>query len=365
MQETERHLTHMSIISQLTPRRTVMAASALAVAALALTACSDDSAGISGAGSTAQQKAMAHFATVLQDNGGPVLDYTPSGSGDGIASFIAKDVDFAGSDSALNSDQSAKAKERCGGNDAWHLPLVAGPVAIAYNLDGVDDLTLNADILAKIFSGQISQWDDPAIVALNPGVNLAGKGKIDPVYRSDGSGTSQNFSQFLKVAAPAAWPHEPEKIWPEQVGTPASGSTKVAETLNAAPGSISYVEWGFAKEKGLGVAALDFGAGSTPLTAETASAGVNAAVFADPGSKDLVVDSDALFATQEAGVYPLVMTTYSIVCSAGYENGDTSGNLKKAFTTILDKGQDGVADLGYAPLPEEFKAKLRESIDAL
>ncbi|MCF8609671.1 phosphate ABC transporter substrate-binding protein PstS [Gordonia sp. HY285] len=346
--------------------RSAGAAAATAMAAtLVLSACSSSGEGsITGEGSTAQQKAMELFADVLTDDGAVNLDYTGSGSGDGIKKFIAGDVDFAGSDSPLKDDEVAKARERCGGNDAWHLPLVAGPVALAYNLDGVDKLTLNAPTLAKIFDSKITRWNDPAIAALNPGVDLPST-EIIPVHRSDSSGTTDNFTKYLHAAAPQDWPYEPGKEWTGHGGSAAAKSTGVGDTVKKTAGSIAYVEWGFATENDLGVSQVDFGAGATPLTAETAGKALDAAEFVTPGSKDLVVDTDALYKMKEPGAYPLVLTTYEIVCSTGYEDGQVSGNLKTAFSTIVDNGQDGLAEAGYVPLPEAFKQTLRGTIDAL
>ena len=127
---------------------------------------------------------------------GKNLSYNPTGSGAGREQFIAKQVDFAGSDSALKDDQIAAAAERCGGNPAWNLPLVFGPIAMAYNIEGVDKLVLNGDTLAKIFQGQITKWNDPAIAALNSGATLP-DADITPIFRSDSSGTTDNFQKYL------------------------------------------------------------------------------------------------------------------------------------------------------------------------
>src|SRR5690606_19296707 len=128
---------------------------------------------VTAEGSTAQQNAVALFNQVWgQACPGKNLSYNPTGSGAGREQFIAKNVDFAGSDSALRDDQIAAAAARCGGNPAWHLPLVFGPIAMAYNLDGVENLVLDGDTLAKIFQGQITRWNDPAIAALNEGATL-------------------------------------------------------------------------------------------------------------------------------------------------------------------------------------------------
>src|SRR6476469_7703646 len=204
-----------------------------AVAALTLTACgSDNNAGTSSSsaasgsssasaadcggktsltaeGSTAQQNAIAEFNKVWgQTCSGKNLSYNPTGSGAGREQFIAKQVDFAGSDSALKDDQIKAAADRCGGNPAWNLPLVFGPIAIAYNIEGVDKLVLNGDTLAKIFQGQITKWNDPAIAALNSGATLPDTA-ITPIFRSDSSGTTDNFQKYLKAAAPQAWTRMP------------------------------------------------------------------------------------------------------------------------------------------------------------
>ncbi|WP_026919633.1 phosphate ABC transporter substrate-binding protein PstS [Gordonia shandongensis] len=347
-------------------RRSSVALATVAAASLALTACGSDSASgtITGEGSTAQQKAMEQFATVLTDNDGAVLDYTGSGSGDGIKKFLSGDVDFAGSDSPLKDDEVAKAKARCGGNDAWHLPLVAGPVAVAFNVPGVDDLTLDASTLAKIFDSKITRWDDAAIKALNPGVSLPSTA-IVPVHRSDSSGTTDNFTRYLGTAAPGDWPYPHSKEWAGTGGSGAAKSTGVGDTVKKTQGAITYVEWGFATENDLGVAKVDFGAGATELTAKTAGKALDSVTFTKPGQRDLVVDTDALYAMKEAGAYPLLLTTYEIVCSTGYDDSAVSETLKAAFSTILDKGQDDLESLGYVPLPAEFTKTLRGTIDAL
>ncbi|RPA02608.1 phosphate ABC transporter substrate-binding protein PstS [Gordonia sp. OPL2] len=347
-------------------RNGAMAAVSTIAAVALLSACSGggDSQTVSGEGSTAQQKAMEHFSQVLTDNSDIVLDYTGSGSGDGIKKFIAGDVDFAGSDSALKGDEITQAKERCNGNDAWHLPLVAGPVAIAYNVEGVDNLNLNPTVLAGIFDSKITTWNDPAIAALNPGVTLPAE-DIVPVHRSDSSGTTDNFQRFLQASAPQAWPYEHSKEFQGKGGSGAAKSTGVGDTVKKTPGSITYVEWGFATENDLGVAAVDFGAGPVKLTNETAGKALDTVKFKTPGSKDLVVDTDSLYASKEAGSYPLLLTPYSIVCSAGYADEATSNTLKSAFTEILNQGQDGLAEIGYVALPQGFKTTLQGSVDAL
>ncbi|WP_132993095.1 phosphate ABC transporter substrate-binding protein PstS [Gordonia zhaorongruii] len=343
------------------------AASATVVAAaLVLSACGSgsDAATVTGEGSTAQQKAMEVFSEALADGDKVNLDYTGSGSGAGIKKFLAGEVDFAGSDSPLKDDEIAQAKERCGGNEAWHIPLVAGPVAVSYNLPGVDKLVLDSKTLAKIFDSKIKKWDDAAIKAQNPGVELPST-PIIPVHRSDSSGTTDNFTKYLNAAAPQEWPYEHSKEWAGHGGSGASKSTGVGDTVKKTEGAITYVEWGFATENDLGVAQIDFGAGATELTPETAGKALDSVKFTKPGSKDLVVDTEGLYGMSEPGAYPLLLTPYEIVCSTGYDDAKISESLKTAFSEILDNGQEGLPEAGYVPLPEKFKQTLRGTIDAL
>ncbi len=314
-------------------------------------------------GSTAQQNAVALFNQVWgQKCQGKNLSYNPTGSGAGREQFIAKPVDFAGSDSALSGDRVAAAAQRCGGNPAWNLPLVFGPIAMAYNLDGVDKLVLNGDTLAKIFQGQITKWNDPAIAALNSGTTLPDTA-ITPIYRSDSSGTTDNFQKYLKAAAPEAWTKDAGSEFQGGAGEGASKSAGVTQAVQATPGSIGYVEKGFAQQAGLKYAQIDTGAGAVELTDETAGKAIDAAKFAAEGN-DLTLDLNSLYGTKEAGAYPLVLATYEIVCSAGYD-ADTSAAVKSFLTVAANDGQGGLSSAGYVPLPDAFKERLLTSIDAI
>lgn len=160
-----------------------------------------------GEGASSQQNAMDYFGVQFNSLTDATLAYNPTGSGSGQTEFIAGNVDFAGSDSPLKDDQIQAAADRCEGNDAWHLPMVIGPVAIAYNLEGVDgELNLPVDTVAKIFSGEITSWNDPEIAEANPDAELPDT-KITVVYRSDESGTSDNFQKFL-TASTGHWDSE-------------------------------------------------------------------------------------------------------------------------------------------------------------
>ncbi|MEX3528098.1 phosphate ABC transporter substrate-binding protein PstS [Corynebacterium xerosis] len=348
-----------------------------AVAGLTLSACSETGStgesqveGLSettgelqGEGATSQQRAMDLFATLFESNSpGSTLSYNATGSGSGQSQFIANTVAFAGSDSPLKDEQIADAAERCGGNDAWHLPMVIGPVAIAYNLEGVD-VSLTPALTAQIFDGKITKWNDPAIAEVNEGVELPDT-DISVVYRSEESGTTDNFMKFLTSAAPEDWEHEASKSFPTANGQGANGSAGVVDQVAQVPGAITYVEAGFAKDKDLGIAKMDFGNGPVELNADTVGTALDQVEFSGEGN-DMVVDSEALFAMDAEGAYPLVLTTYEIVCSAGYDE-TTRDLVKNFFKIVLEEGQSQeLEDLGYIPVQGEFKQKLVDAVDAI
>ena len=359
--------------------------SVAALATMTMTACGSDnnsassssSAGSSSAapadcggkasltaeGSTAQQNAIAEFNKVWgQVCSGKTLSYNPTGSGAGVTQFLAKQVDFAGSDSALSKDQVAPAAARCGGNPAWNLPLVFGPVAMAYNLEGVDKLVVNADVLAKMFTGAITTWNDPAIAALNSGVTLPAT-KVTPIYRSDSSGTTDNFQKYLTAAAPATWTKGAGKEFQGGAGEGAQKSSGVVQAVQATPGAIGYVEKSPAAAANLPTAQIDSGAGPVALTDDSTGKAVASAKFKADGM-DLALDLNALYASKDAGSYPLMLATYEIVCSKGYD-ADTSAAVKSFLTTSANQGQATLSKAGFVPLPDSFKQRLLKSVDAI
>lgn len=309
-------------------------------------------------GASSQQNAMDYFASVYASEvPGAQLAYTPSGSGAGQKNFIANQAVFAGSDSPLKDDQIQAAADRCGGNEAWHLPFVIGPVAIAYNLNGVDELNLTVDNIVEIFQGVITTWNDPKIAEANPGVDLP-DAPINVFYRSDESGTSDNFQKFLAAASDGKW-ESTGKAFPNAVGTGANGSSGVAQEVNATEGAITYVEAGFADKK----ANIDFGSGPVELTDEAVEKTLDNLEFKTEGH-NMVVDSEKLFKNNDAGAYPLVLTTYEIVCSAGYDEA-TSNMVKDFLNVALDSQDDELAAEGFIPVKGAHAERLREAINAI
>ncbi len=314
-------------------------------------------------GSTAQQNAIALFN---KDWGllcaGKTLAYNPTGSAAGRDQFIAAHVDFAGSDSPLSRDQIDPAADRCHGNPAWHLPMVFGAVAIAYHLDGVKNLVVSADVLAKIFSGGIDNWSDPAIAELNPGVTLPHL-RISPIYRSDSSGTTDNFQKYLAAAAPKSWIRGTGSEFQGGVGEGARKSAGITQAVQSTPGAIGYVEKGFADQSGVPYAQINAGKGAVKLTDDAARNAIDNVTFAGVGN-DLKLDLDSLYSTKAAGAYPLVLATYEIVCSKGYDPATTAA-VKSFLTVAAQNAQGGLSAAGYVPLPDKFKLRLVAAINAI
>ncbi len=317
-------------------------------------------------GSSAQKNAIAQAITSYQEAcTNATIDYSATGSGAGIKQFIAKQVDFAGSDSALKTKpkdgrvEAEDAKNACG-SPAWNLPMVAGPIAIAYHLQGVDKLVLNADVTAKIFQGAITTWNDPAIAALNKGVALPAT-PIKVYFRSDESGTTENFTKYLQAAAPGVWTAEPSKQWTGK-GEGKEKSAGVATAVKGQDGGITYVEWSYAEQNQLAMAAIDTGSGPVELTGESAGKAVAAAQQVGSGN-DLALKLD--YGTKQKGAYPIVLVTYEIVCSK-YPDA-AQGTKVKAFLKHFATAdvQKSLEKQGYAPLPSEVLTKVATAVDAI
>jgi phosphate transport system substrate-binding protein len=345
-------------------------------ATLALTACGSDntstgssadasaaagncsSGSLTAQGSTAQKNAMDEWIKTYQGQcSGAKIDYQGTGSGAGIQAFIAGTADFAGSDSALKDDEQKQADAKCASGPALNLPMVIGPIAVVYNLDGVDGLQIDAPTLAKIFAGKITKWDDPAIAALNSGAKLPSTA-IQAVHRSDESGTTDNFTKYLSKTAEADWTFGNAKAWKAPGGTGAAKSDGVANLVKTTTGTISYVELSFAENGGLKMAKVKNGAGEfTELSGASAGKTIEGAKITGTGN-DLKLDID--YRTSTAGAYPIVLVTYEIACS----KGSSKAADIKAFLTYTSStgGQSSLGDLGYAPLPEPVRAKVATSV---
>jgi phosphate transport system substrate-binding protein len=367
-------------------RHGILAGIALTAATLALAGCGSDNTttpssssssggstaakidcatgSLTAQGSTAQTNAITEWIKQYQTAcTGATINYQGTGSGAGVTAFNNKSADFAGSDSALKVPTEADtAKTRCGGNQAIDLPMVVGPIAVAYNLDGVTGLQLKPATLAKIFTGKIVKWDDPLIKADNPSATLPSTA-IATIHRQEDSGTTDNFTNYLTQTAKADWTYDHAKAWKAPGGQALKGSDGVAGAIKSTPGAIGYVELSFAQNSSLSTAKIYNGAGAyQELTGESAGKTIEGATVVGT-DKDLSLKID--YNTTTAGAYPIVLATYEIVCSSG--NDAAKLPLIKSFLTYVSgtNGQAKLADLGYAPLPETVRAKVAAAVAAL
>ncbi|MCV7312983.1 phosphate ABC transporter substrate-binding protein PstS [Mycobacterium paraffinicum] len=357
------------------------ALSVLTVVALALSGCGSNENGagpdappgkvscggkntLKASGSTAQANAMTRFVKAFEQAcPGQTLNYTPNGSGAGIGEFAGKQTDFAGSDSPLAPIEYFAARQRCG-SPAWNLPVVFGPIAITYNVTGVTSLNLDGPTAAKVFKGAITSWNDPAIAALNPGVALPAE-PIRVIFRNDQSGTTDNFQKYLDSAANGAWDKGIGKTFNGGVGEGAKGNDGTSAAVKATEGSIAYNEWSFAQAQKLSMAKIVTSAGPDAVAISAASVGktIAGADFVEEGN-DLVVDTFSFYKPTQPGSYPIVLATYEIVCSK-YPDPQVAAAVKAFLQSTVGAGQNGLADNGYIPVPESFKARLSAAIDAI
>ncbi len=327
----------------------------------AATSCPSGSSTLNGEGSTAQTNAMTEWIKgYTAQCSGAKVNYNPTGSGAGVSNFTAGQVNFAGSDSALSptAGEPAAAAKTCG-STALDLPMVVGPIAIAFKLNGVQDLTLTPSVIAQIFSGKITTWNDQAIASINNGVSLPSTA-IKVVYRSDSSGTTQNFETYLSKAAPTDFTAKPAKDNAATVfkGSGQAKSQGVAQAISSTEGSIGYVEYSFAVSGSLATAKIDNGGGAVEISKDTASAAAGAATVTGTGD-DLSLNLD--YATKVSGAYPLILVTYEIACTK-YKDAATGSAVKSFLQYTAGPGQDSLAQLGYAPLPSELLTKVQASV---
>ena len=316
------------------------------------------------AGSSAQKNAMDLWVKNFQAAcSGVEVNYQAIGSGGGITKFNQGQVALAGSDSALKDEEVTESQKICKGGKGVNLPMVGGPIAIGYKLNGVDNLVLDASTIAKIFDTKITKWNDEAIAKLNPGVKLPDT-TIQAFHRSDESGTTQNLGKYLSTAAAADWKYDPKsKSWPAPGGQAANGSSGVATAVKDAEGSIGYFELSYATANKISTVKVNTGAAApVEATTENASKAIAAAKVKGTGS-DLALSLD--YATKADGAYPLILVTYEIACDKG-NKAETLATLKAFLNyTASEEGQKVLSDAGYAPLPAEIATKVRAIVPTL
>lgn len=327
---------------------------------------------LTAGGSTAQAAAMAHFTKAFQEAcPEAAVDYAAIGSGAGITEFVAGRTDLGNSDSPLQGTEYDAARKRCGGAEALNLPIVFEPIAITYNLPGVNVLILDAPTLAGIFSGAITRWNDPAIEALNLPAGRAHPSprtampdeKIEVVHRSDESGTTDNFQQYLQAASDGAWKQGAGKVFTGGVGKGTEGNAGVAEMVTNTPGAIGYVDWSSAINKDLSTADIKTTAGVTRIGTDWEGSSIAPVTITGQGN-NIALDMTPAFAPTARFGYPILLPGYAIACSR-YPQSETGEAVKAFLSSAITVGQTDLNKVGYIPLPPEFQAKVATAVDSI
>ena len=352
--------------------RRITAPLALLGATLLLTSCaanelnlpagSDLSGTVVGGGASSQQAAQEAWVAGFQSlNPNATVEYDPAGSGAGRDMFIAGGASFAGSDRAFSADELAEKEFKActPGSSIIELPTYIAPIVIVFQLDGVDELKLDPNTIARIFSGDLDRWNADAIAEQNPGVDLPDMA-ITPVHRSDESGTTENFTDYLAAAAPDAWGYEPHGTWPFEGGEAAQGTSGLVDTVRNGAGTVAYVDASRAGD--LGVVSVKVGDEYVQYSAEAASAIVDASPIVEgrePG--DLAIEIDRT--TTEAGVYPIVLISYLIGC-AEYVDPAQGGLVSEYFAYVISDDAQSLAAKysGSAPISPSLQQKAEEAV---
>ncbi|WP_298038860.1 phosphate ABC transporter substrate-binding protein PstS [uncultured Microbacterium sp.] len=352
-----------------------------AVAALALAGCAANEGGSTGGstdegngstlsgtidatGASSQAAAQEAWVAAFQTaHTGVTVNYEPTGSGTGRENFLEGGSDFIGSDRAFNDDEiAAGGFGACTTDDIVEIPAYISPVALAFNIDGVDTLNLDANTIASIFAGTIANWNDSAIAEQNPDATLPDLA-ISPVHRSDPSGTQETFTTYLASAAPEVWTYEVSDEWPISGGEAAQGTSGVVQAITAGNGAIGFAD---ASQVGdLGQVHVEVDGEYVAYSADAASKLVENSPLAEGrGAGDLVFDVDPAAAT--GGAYPIALVSYLIACEQ-YDDANTGELVKEYFSYVVSAEGQAAAEenAGNAPISDGLREQVIAAVDLI
>jgi phosphate transport system substrate-binding protein len=363
-------------------RRRQVTTAGLAVCAIALAACSSSSSSsssssattsssgsasassssgaqlsgtLNGSGSTFQlvyqQTAIQSFKSVQSNM---TVNYGGGGSGKGRTDLASGVVNFAGSDSPIPAAETANFN----GKTVLYFPVFLGPITVSYNLSGVSSLKLDATVLAEIFSGKITSWNNSAIAALNSGVSLPST-PITIAVRSDSSGTTQNFSLYLEKAAASAWTLGSSSTikWPSTARA-GMGNGGVAQIIKSTPGAIGYVDYADAKASGLSFASVKNSSGSYVAPSPTSASAAGMGITIAPDLTFHAVDSP------NPQAYPITYQSWVLVY-AMQPSANDAAMLKAYIGYLIGAGQQTLSNLGYAPLPSGLQQQAQTQLSMI
>ena len=319
---------------------------------------------IAGAGSSAQEAAQeAWIANFQQSNPDVTISYDPVGSGGGVEQFEAGGVVYAGTDAPLSGSDISKSEDACSAGDLVEIPVYISPIAVIYNLPDVDKLQLDPETVAAIFNQQITKWNDPAIQKLNPGVDLPDT-DVTPVNRSDDSGTTFNFTDYLEQAAGNAWGHPASETWPVKGGESAEGTSGVVQAVTAGEGAVGYADASQAGD--LGIADIKVGNGYQAPSADAAAAVLDQSEVDKSLSKSDLMTVYSVNRNPSAGTYPIILVSYLLACTK--YSSQTDGQIVGGFVDYVTspEGQDAAAkNAGSAPISDAVRQQIQPAVDAV
>lgn len=333
-----------------------------AAAAFTLAACSGDGSTrteLTGAGATFPYPLYSRWASDYQGQTGVRINYNSLGSGAGIQQLSANTVDFGASDAPMTDEEMSRAQ----GGAIMHVPMTIGAVAVSYNLPALQQpLRVTGELVADIYLGRVTRWNDPRIASLNEGVALPDEA-ILPVQRSDGSGTTFVFTEYLSSVSPA-WKAGPgtgkDVAWPTGIG--AKGNEGVASQIKSSPGTVGYIEVVYANQNQLPAAAIQNRAGNfVQPTSETISAAAAGIVDTLSASSDYRV---SIVNAPGEQAYPISSFTWILL----YRNqpDTTKGRALVDFLKwAVTDGQQRAASLDYGPLPDPMRERLVTRLDSI
>ncbi|MDN6499305.1 MAG: phosphate ABC transporter substrate-binding protein PstS [Yaniella sp.] len=345
------------------------------VAAIALAACSSDDGGgdadangggeevsasgnLIGGGASSQEAAMTAWTSgITEANPDLTVQYDPVGSGAGREGFIEGQYTFAGSDAAMDTEEQEQA---CGSGNPFHVPSYISPIAVAFNLEGVDTLNMNPETIAKVFAGEITSWDDEEIAEQNPDADLPAT-DITVVHRSDESGTTENFTDYLSGAASDAWEWEAAEEFPgELTGESAQQTSGVVSLTSDTDGAITYAD---ASQIGdLATVAVGVGEDYVEYSAEAAASAVESAEEDPEAEGARILDRS----TDAEGAYPIVMISYHIFCDS-YEDEGMVDQVKAFGNYVISEAGQAAAEesAGSAPISDTIRDEATERIEEI
>ena len=366
---------------------TIRAAAIGAIALLALTSCAANEGGsngsngssdsgnnsasslngtLNGGGASSQGAAQEVWIAEFQTAHSKVnINYDPSGSGAGRETFQQGASAFAGSDRAFKVSEIEKGPFQSCAVDSGivEFPAYISPIAIVFNVEGIDKLNLDADTVAKIFSGQIKKWNDPAIADQNKDAKLPDL-NITAVHRSDKSGTTGNFTEYLTAAAPEAWTAGSVEEWPTELG--GEGASQTSGMIDAVSNGVGMIGYADASRAGkLGTVSIKVGDKYVGYSPEAAAAIVDKSKVEDGRTAhDIAIKLDRT--STESGVYPIVLVSYLIGCET-YKNSADAELVKAYFSYIVSEQGQGAAakKAGNAPLSTTMRSKIETAIAAI